>query len=140
MAYDVRKSEVWCVEIDDRPGALVAKLEPLGQKGVDLEFVIARRQPDKPGTGIAFITGIKGAAQNKAAKDAGFSKSATISGLRVEAPNKPGAAAAILATLAGAGINLRGVSATTLGKRFAVLLAFDSPADANTAAKLLKKA
>jgi hypothetical protein len=129
---------VWAASIDDRPGGLAEKLVALAEAGAQLEFVIARRAPDKPGTGVVFLTPLKGAAQTRAAKKAGFGRTESLHSLRVEGPDKPGLGAKMTQALAGAGINLRGLSAAAIGKRCVVHLAFDSAADANKAARLLK--
>jgi hypothetical protein len=138
MALTISKVDLWTAEMADHPGALAEKLAGLAGAGVDLEFLIARRQPDRPGTGIAFASGISGAKAAKAAAQAGFSKNAQLGGLRAEGPNKAGAVHQIVRKIADAGINLRGVSAATVGRRFVAFLAFDSPADATRAARLLK--
>jgi len=62
-----------------------------------------------------------------------------IAGLAVEGPNKPGAAHQVVAAVAAAGINLRGLSATTIGRKWAAFLGFDSAADAAAASKAIKK-
>jgi hypothetical protein len=41
--------------------------------------------------------------------------------------------------LAGAGINLRGISAAALGRRAVSYFAFDSASDADNAVRILKK-
>jgi hypothetical protein len=41
--------------------------------------------------------------------------------------------------LAGAGINLRGISAAALGRRAVSYLAFDSAADSDAAVRVLRK-
>ena len=51
MAFTANKVEMWTGEIDDRIGGLAALLEPLAEAGVDLEVVVARRQPGMPGKG-----------------------------------------------------------------------------------------
>jgi hypothetical protein len=138
MPLTITKVELWVAEMADQPGGLADKLAGLATAGVDLEFLIARRQPDRPGTGIIFASGISGVKGTKAAAAAGFTKSATIGGLRVEGPNKAGAVHKIVRAIADAGINLRGVSASTVGRRFIAFVAFDSAADAARAAKLIK--
>jgi len=74
MAFTVTKVDVWSTEIADEPGGLAAKLEGLASVGSNPDFLIARRQPDKPGSGIVFITGIKGTAAHRAAKVAGMQR------------------------------------------------------------------
>lgn len=138
MALSVTKADVWAAEIPDQAGALAAKVEGLAKANVDLDFLIARRQPDKPGTGIAFVSGVKGARGIKAAQDAGFAKTAALSALRVEGPNKPGSCHAVLRQAADGGINLRGVSALKVGSKFVAVVAVDTVEDADKLAKLLK--
>ena len=52
-----QRVDTWAVSIDDRPGALAAKLKALAAAGINLELVVARRAPDKPGTGVVFLAG-----------------------------------------------------------------------------------
>ena len=66
MALKVTRIDTWVVTIEDRPGGLAAKLRALADSKANLEFVIARRAPDRPGTGVAFVTPIAGAAQRAA--------------------------------------------------------------------------
>ncbi|HLQ43679.1 MAG TPA: ACT domain-containing protein [Planctomycetaceae bacterium] len=139
MAITVTKVDVWTTEIPDQPGGLSAKLDPLAKAGVNLDFVMARRQPDKPGSGVAFAVGMKGAKGAKVATAASWQKSETIGAVRVDGGDKPGACHKLLQKLAAANINLRGMSASVIGKKFVTFLAFDSIADAAQAAKLLKK-
>ena len=129
----------WAAAIEDQPGELAAKLCALAVAGVNLEFLIARRAPDKPGTGVVFITPLKGAKQIKAAGAAGFQKTDSLHTLRVEGADKPGTCAKLTRALAEAGINLRGFSAAALGKQYITHLALDTAADATKAAALLKK-
>ena len=138
MKLDVSRVDVWAASIKDRPGGLAEKLDALARAGVDLEFAIARREPKKPGTGVVFVTPIKGARQITAAKRAGFAKTVSLRGVRIAADDKPGLAAKLTRRLADAGINIRGLSAASIGKRAIFHLAFDSASDANKAMRLLK--
>ena len=140
MAYEVKKLDVWTGEIDDNVGGLASKLEPLAQAAVDLQFLVARRQPHLPGRGVVFLSGISGAKGTKAAADAGLAKASNVVALRVEGPNKAGAAYQITRRLADAGINLRGVSAGVMGKKFQLFLAYDNAADADKAARSVRAA
>jgi len=139
MAYEVTKVEVWTREIDDRAGSLAAALEPLAKAGVDLVFMIARRYTHVAGKAVVFVGGIAGPA-TKAAETAGFKRASGLVGLRVEGPNKPGDAYEVAKLLSGAGINLRGVSATVIGPKYVQIMAFDSAADADKAASVLRGA
>ena len=140
MAYSIRKVDVWAAEIDDRPGGLADKLEALAKAGASLEFIIARRQPDKPGTGVVFLTPLRGTKQTRAASEAGLSTTGSLHSVRVEGPDRPGLGTKMTRALAAAGINLRGVSAAALGRRSVSYFAFDNADDAANAMKLLKKA
>jgi hypothetical protein len=69
-----KRVDTWVAAIKDKPGELAAKLKALAAAGVNLEFVIARRSPEKRGTGVVFVTPIKTAKQVRAASAAGFKK------------------------------------------------------------------
>jgi hypothetical protein len=140
MPYDVKKLDVWTAEIEDQVGGLASKLEALANAGVDLQFLVARRQSHLPGRGVVFLSGISGAKGNRAAKAAGLAKATDLVALRVEGPNKAGAAYQITRRLADAGINLRGVSAGVMSKKFQLFLAFDNAADADKAARSVRAA
>ena len=139
MKLDVTRVKVWVASMKDRPGALAEKLAALAEAGANLAFVIARRAPEKPGTGVVFLTSLKGAAQLRAAKKAGFRLTKSLHSIRVEGPDKPGLGATMTQALAEAGISLRGMSAAVIGRRFAVHFAFDTTADATKAARALRK-
>jgi len=139
MAYTVKKVDVWAGEIADRPGGLASTLTSMNKAGANIEFVVARRAPEKPGTGVVFLTPLKGAKQKTAAQQAGLATSAGLHSVRVEGPDRAGLGAKMTDALAGAGINVRGISAAALGRRAVSYLAFDSAADSETAVKILKK-
>lgn len=138
MRVDVTQVDIWVASIEDRPGGLAEKLDALAQADVDLEFVSARRAPDKPGTGVAFVAPIKGPRQMRAARKAGFEKTKSLHGVRVATGNKPGFSAELTKKLAEAGISLRGFSGASISNRAIFYLAFDSDADANKALRLIK--
>ena len=139
MAYAIGKVAVWAGEIADRPGGLASTLAALKAAGSNIEFIVARRAPDKPGTGVVFVTPIKGAKQKAAAQSAGLSTSESLHSVRIEGPDRAGLGGQMADALAGAGINLRGISAAALGRRAVSYLAFDSAADADAAVRVLKK-
>ncbi|OGR10754.1 MAG: amino acid-binding protein, partial [Deltaproteobacteria bacterium RIFOXYB2_FULL_66_7] len=95
--------------------------------------------PDKPGTAVVFATPIKGARQIRAARKAGFATAKSLHNVRVEGADKPGQGANITSALAAAKINLRGLSAASIGKRFVVHVAVDTNAAAAKAVSVLKK-
>ena len=138
MGLTAERVDVWAASIQDQPGGLAQKLAPLAEAGADLEFAVARRAPDKPGTGVVFVTPLRGDAQTAAAKTAGFDIADSLHSVRVEGDNQPGIGAQISKSLADAGVNLRGLSAAVIGGRFIMYLALDTAEDAETALSLLK--
>jgi len=138
MAYKVKKVDTWAAPLKDKSGSLAARLSSLASAGVNLEFVIARRAPDKPGTGVVFVTSISGAAKTRAAKKAGFHKTQSLHTVRVEGPDKKGQGARVTRVLAEKGLNLRGLSAAAIGGKFVAHIALDSKADAAKAARILR--
>jgi hypothetical protein len=140
MELNVEKEDVWAASIEDKPGALANKLNVLAEAGADLDCVIARRAPDKPGTGIVFVTPIRGDREVSAATQLGFSLTSHLNSVRVEGRNEPGIAAKLTQKLGKAGINMRGLSAAVIGTGFVIHLAFDTPENARKAMELLRQA
>jgi hypothetical protein len=134
----IEKADVWAGEVRDETGGLAAALAPLRAAGADFTYLIARRRPEWPGTGIVFLGGLRGARQLKAAHSVGIRKTPDVATLRVEAIDKPGLVHQLTSQLAAGGINLRAVSAMVVAKRCMVILAFDSATDRDRAAKLLR--
>jgi hypothetical protein len=139
MALKAARVDTWAATIKDQPGGLSAKLETLAAAKVNLEFIIARRSPDKPGTGVVFVTPISGAAGLAAAKRAGFKKTPSLHTVRVEGVDKPGQGARVTTALAEAGVNLRGFNAAAIGKKFIAHIAVDTSAAAAKAIKVIAK-
>jgi hypothetical protein len=140
MSLKVTRVDVWSGEIRDQPGGLAGVLGQLGSMGANLEMVVARRQPDRPGSGIVFLAPVKGRKVTAAAAVAGLGPTAGVAALRVEGTDRPGLGGKITGAIADAGINLRGLSAAVVGGRFAAHLAFDSREDAERAAKAIRAA
>ena len=116
MALKVSKADVWAVTIDDRPGGAAEKLETLSRAGANLEMLLARRTAEQPGRGVMFVTPLKGKKAIEAAQQAGMGKPENIHSVRIEGGDKPGLGSRIAATLGGAGINFRGMSAIAIGR------------------------
>jgi hypothetical protein len=132
------KADVWAVEIADQPGGLARVLEALAEAGVTIECCIARRQADRPGEGVVFVSPVTGARAQEAARSAGLSPASDLATLRVEGADTKGAGAALTRAIAGAGINLRGLSAAVIGNRYVAYFGFDNPADVARAAEAIK--
>ena len=139
MALEVSRVDVWVAGIQDRPGGLEEKLAALSDAGAQIEFLIARRSPEKPGKGVVLVTPLTGAAQLKAAKKAGFRKTRSLHSVRVAGTDKPGLGTKLTGALACKGINLRGLSAAVIGRRFVAHFALDTSADAAKAIRALKR-
>jgi hypothetical protein len=133
MAFRMHKVQVWSCEVPDRPGAAAAKLELLAQAGADLEFIFTRPMPGKPDTSTLFLAPITGTEQTQAAQKVGLVPDRAIAMLCVEGENRAGIGYQIMSRLAVAGIDLRGLSISSVGDRFAAYLAFDN-ADISTLA------
>jgi len=134
-----QRVDTWAAAIKDKPGALAAKFKALAAAGVNLEFVIARRSPEKRGTGVVFVTPIKGPKQCGAAGAAGFKKTKSLHTGRSEGINKRGQGMRLTQALADKGLNLRGLSAAAIGNKFIAHIAVDSEADASKVARILSK-
>ena len=138
MALKAKRVQIWVAGMKDKAGALAKKLAGLAEAGAQLEFVLARRAPEKPGKGVVFVAPLRGAKQQAAAKKLKIRKSKSVFAVRVEGPDKPGLGAKITGALGEAGINLRGMSAAVIGKRFVLHLALDSAKDAAKALRVVK--
>jgi hypothetical protein len=139
MSFTVTKVDIWSAKIEDKPGGLARVLGTLGNAGANLECVIARRDPSKPGGGVVFLTPVKGATVRKSAQAEGVAPAKNLATLKVEGDDAAGLGGRIAGAIADAGINLRGVSAATMGRKFVAYLGFDNAADATKAARVLKK-
>lgn len=138
MGLQVKRMDTWAAPLEDIPGSLAGKLKALANAGANLQFIIARRAPDKPGSGVVFVTPIQGAAAVRAAREAGFQKTRSLHTVQVQGPDKPGRAAALMQALAQGGLNLRGVSGAVIGRKFVGYVALDTQTDAAKAARLLR--
>jgi hypothetical protein len=140
MSLKVSKIDVWSGEIQDQPGGLAGVLRQLAATNANLEMVVARRQADKPGSGIVFLAPVKGRKASEAAAMAGLGPAPGVAALRVEGTDRPGLGATMTNAVAEAGVNVRGLSAAALGSRFVAYLAFDGAEDAEKAARAIKAA
>ncbi len=131
--------EVWVASIQDLPGELGNKLGALAEAGADLGFIIARRSPEKPGTGVVFVTPLQGDREIEAATEEGFSVSNHLHSLRVEGRNEPGIAARVAQEMGRAGLNLRGFSGALIGTQFVLHLAFDTAEASQKALTVLQQ-
>ena len=136
----VEHVDVWAASIQDKPGALATVLAELRGSGADLQFIIARRAPEAPGKGVVFVTPLQGDREIAAAAQLGSNVTRTVHSVRVMGPDRRGIAAELTRKLADKGINLRGFSASVIGRQFVAYVAVDSPEDATRAVEILEKA
>ena len=139
MNVIAEREEVWVASMEDKPGALGNKLAALAEAGADLGFIIARRSPEKPGTGVLFVTPLRGDREIEAATEEGFNVSSHLHSVRVEGRDEPGIAARVTQKVAQAGLNLRGFSGAVIGTQFILHLAFDTAAMAEKALAVLRQ-
>ncbi len=138
MAVRITRVDVWAGELEDQPGGLARVLAALAGGGARLQCCIARRQPDQPGRGVAFVTPVSGTRAQAAARDAGMSPAADIATLRVQGPDAPGIGARLTRAVQDAGVNMRGISAAVVGNEFVAYFGFDSQSDADAAAQAMR--
>ena len=134
----VESQAVWAATIQDEAGGLAAKLVPLAEAGANLNFVIARRCTDKPGTGVLFVAPLVGQDVLAAAEELGFAETTSLYSIRVTGPNMPGVGAEMARALAEAGINLRGLTALVVGETYVSHFAVDTGSDAEKVIALLR--
>jgi hypothetical protein len=136
----VEREDVWSARIADKTGGLSWLLKGMDEAGADFNFIIARRSPENPGSGVVFVTPIRGDREVKAASTLGFSLTRSVDAVRFEADDKPGATARLTGLIADAGINIRGLSVAVIGTRFVAYIGFDSINDAEKAIGIFQDA
>jgi hypothetical protein len=137
MGFKLERVHIWCGEIADQAGGMAAKLAPLAQAGTNLEFILTRRQLDKPGTGLLYVAPVTGPFQVRAAKAAGLTEAHEAVVLKVEGDNEAGLGHRLTQQWATAGISLQSLTMAVVGNKFVGYAAFDTVADANRAAQIL---
>jgi hypothetical protein len=137
MGFKLDRVHVWSGEVADRAGGVAGKLAALAQANANLEFILTRRLPDRPGTGMLYVAPVTGPAQVRAARAAGLAETRDPVVLRVEGDNEAGLAHRLTQAWALAGISMEGLTMAVVGSKFVGFAAFDSVADANRAAQIL---
>jgi hypothetical protein len=137
MTLSIHRVQVWSGEIPDKPGSAAAMLDLLTRAGADLEYLMTRPHPSKPDAVVLFLAPVVGQRQTEAAQTAGLKPARDLAMLCVVAENRPGIGSQVMSSLAVAGINLRGISISTVGDRMAAYLAFDKEDDARLAVQVL---
>ncbi|MBN2448474.1 MAG: ACT domain-containing protein [Phycisphaerae bacterium] len=120
MSVQLDRVDIWVVPLEDRPGALASKLASVEQAGANLDFIIVRPEEYQLGNSVLFVAPIVGPEQAAAAEAAGFRKAASVHTLRITAPNRPRLAVDIAQVLSDAGINIMGLTGSSVGDRAAL--------------------
>jgi len=139
MAVAVKKITVWRTEVDNRTGALARLLEGLSAAKGRLDVVMGYRVPGQHERAVIEVWPVSGKKLSQAAGAAGLRPSETPT-LLVQGDDRPGLGHAMAHALAGAGINMVFLVAQVIGRRYSALFGFESAADADRAAGLLRKA
>jgi len=138
MAITVKKITLWRKEVANRAGALADVLAPLAGAGADLGVVMGYRLPGHLNEAVIEIAAVAGKKASAAAAAAGLSAS-PIPSLLAAGDNKPGLGHAMSRAMAGAGISMSFLVAQVVGRKFSAILGFESEADCDRAAPLIKK-
>jgi len=138
MALAIQKITLWREEVANRPGALAEVLEPLSAAGADLHVVMGYRERDRS-EAIIELYPVSGKKLTEAAEGAGLHPS-EIPTVLVKGDNKRGLGHRIARGLADAGLNVAFLVAQVVGRQYSAVFGFESPADADRAVKVIRKA
>ena len=138
MAITVKKVVLWRRELDNRAGALAAVLQPLALAGADLQIAMGYRFPGNETRAAVELAPVEGKKAAAAAQTAGLQPSG-IPTLIVTGDDRLGLGYAISQSMADAGINMAFLVAQVLGRRYSAIFGFESQADADRAAAVIKR-
>lgn len=139
MAARIRKVTLWRTEVENRPGALAALLEPLAAAGVDLQIVMGYRIPGqrtRAAVEVAPITSRKAAA----AADKVSLRPGAAPTLLVLGENRPGLGNRVARALAESQVNIAFLIAQVVGRRYSAVFGFENEADLDKAADRIREA
>lgn len=139
MAVTVKRITLWRADVDNRPGVLATRLEPLAAAGADLRLVMGYRFPNAPDHSAIELYPVTGKKAVAAAQQTGLDEAAHIPCLLVEGDNRPGLGAAIARGLADAGVNIAFLMAQVIGRRFSAAIGFDDENGAKQAVRIIKE-
>jgi hypothetical protein len=139
MSVTVKKITLWRAEVDNQPGTLANIVGPLAKAGADLKVLMGYRIHASGGKATIEVCPIAGKKLVAAAQAAGLIPSA-IPTLLVEGDDKPGLGHAIAQAGASAGINFAFFVAQVIGRKYSVVVGFETEEDAKKAATVIKKA
>jgi hypothetical protein len=137
MSFKMQRVHVFHTEVTDGPGGIAAKLKPLAEAGVNLEYVYSQRSATKAGVGDLYVAPLTTPAHVAAARSAGLHEVQDPIVMRVEGDDKAGLARRLTQAWEMAGINLHGMVMSVFHGKFVGYVTFDSVPDANKAATIL---
>lgn len=129
MTFKTTRMDVWVAPIDDAPGGLARTLRAIAETGASLDCVLARREGATKGKGVLFITPLHGKEQLDNADQIGLHRASHVNTLKIEGEDHPGIGAELTRVVGEAGINLHGLTAMVMGRRFVCYASFDTLAD-----------
>ena len=137
MGAKIENIEVWAGDVMNRPERLARVLEALSAAGASLEFLVARRVTER--TSRIFVAPLKGKKQKQAATDVGLVPAEGMFVIRVIGSDRQGLGAELTRCIAAAGINIRGASAASIGKKNAFYFGFKTRDECKEAARVLRR-
>ena len=129
----ITRAEILSAEVDDEPGGLARTLKAIADYGANLDCIVSRRCPDKPGKGVVFVSAPNRKKMYETPDQAGYHTLDRIPTLKVEGSDRPGLGAELTQIIGDTGVNMRGLTANKIGHKFACFIGFDSEEDRNTA-------
>jgi hypothetical protein len=140
MPVSVKRITLWRTELDNKPGALAALMQPLAGAGANLKVIMGYRHTAlKQGKAIVEIYPVSGRKVTGAAEAAGLSGS-SIPTLLVEGEDRPGLGSAIASGISAAGVNIAFFMAQVVGERYSAVIGFEKEEDLGKATPAIKKA
>jgi hypothetical protein len=140
MPVSVKRITLWRAEVDNKPGALAAVMQPLAAAGANLKVVMGYRHTAvKQGKAIVEIYPVSSRKVVNAAEAAGLNGS-SIPTLLVEGDDRPGLGSAIANGVSAAGVNIAFFLAQVVGEHYSAVIGFESEEDAGKATPAIKKA
>ena len=139
MAVSIRKVTLWRTEVEHRPGALSALLEPLAAAGADLQIVMGYRIPGQKDRAVVEVAPISTRKVAQAAERGGLTPGGAPT-LLVIGDNRPGLANRIARARAESGVNIAFLVAQVVGRRYSAVFGFESEADLDKAVDRIRTA
>ncbi|MGE3181822.1 MAG: ACT domain-containing protein [Phycisphaerae bacterium] len=137
MGYEIAPVDVWVAELRNRPGELARVLNGIVDAGGHLEFIVGR--PHDAGSSAVFVAPLTNEAEIAAGEALGLHRSQSLHAVRVAGPDQSGLGARVTAIIAKAGINLRGITAASIGAKSVLYIRFETEEAANKGVEILQR-